>query len=685
MRIVRSAGWVSLVSLLYVAALVLLLHDARSVSAQIGPPPSSSISSSSGPVSWDFGPVVAGTVTNVGIQDICPPGMCDDHDLTVVLPAPAATFYQTMTAKLTITYTWTSTVPTDLDIFAISPGGADHGPGSPDDTSTGSGIEVLTVTDPVDGVWHVRSVAALAPLPASAHAVATLTTAARPTTAPPPPPAPGAPTFVNYPAPDDCTAPNTPPGCIQPALGSTTASTHSAGEPSIGVNWSTGKAFVQAGNHTLRVTFNDTVKPVTATWEDQRSPFARLSLDPILYTDDNHFGGANRTFSSQLNGVTSELSYTDDDGNTWIPTQGSGQPAGVDHQTVGGGPYALSAPLIRTSYPHAIYYCSQDIVTAFCSRSDDGGLTFGPGVPIYFFASVNGVDRPVAPGTCGGLHGHVRVSPDGTAYVPNESCFDANNVSRPGVAVSTDNGLSWVVRTVPDAKSFDPGSDPSIAAGNNNTIYFGYVNADGHAKIAVSHDRGQHWAKSKDAGTPFGVQNTEFAEVIAGDDNRAAYAFLGTSAPGDTQSADFGGIWHLYVAFTYNGGRTWTTADATPADPVQRGCIWNQGGSNPCRNLLDFNDITVDKFGRVLVGYADGCTGTCVNDPSQNASTGPASAQDALATVARQVGGRGLFAAFDGTQFGTKSGDNVGGGQLCYGDPASGVSGGPNCNKHDGH
>jgi hypothetical protein len=32
-----------------------------------------------------------------------------------------------MTAKLTIKYTWTSTVPTDLDIFAISPSGADHG------------------------------------------------------------------------------------------------------------------------------------------------------------------------------------------------------------------------------------------------------------------------------------------------------------------------------------------------------------------------------------------------------------------------------------------------------------------------------------------------------------------------------------------------------------------------------
>src|SRR5437763_5697790 len=88
------------------------------------------ISSSSGPVSWDFAAVVGGTVTNVGIQDMCPPAMCDNHDLTVVLPAPAASFYQTMTAKLTIKYTWSSTAPADLDIFAISPNAADHGPGS---------------------------------------------------------------------------------------------------------------------------------------------------------------------------------------------------------------------------------------------------------------------------------------------------------------------------------------------------------------------------------------------------------------------------------------------------------------------------------------------------------------------------------------------------------------------------
>ncbi|HET9792064.1 MAG TPA: hypothetical protein VFR08_12230, partial [Candidatus Angelobacter sp.] len=407
LRMFRFIGSLTIVTAI-LGGLVFLFHDTPAVSAQSS---GTSISSTSGPVSWDFGPVVAGTVTNVGIQDTCPPGLCDNHDLTVVLPAPAATFYQTNTVQLTLKYTWTSTAPTDLDLFAISPNAADHGPGSPDVTSTGAGEEDLTLTDPVDGVWHIRSVAATAPLPTGAHLVATMTVAPRPTTPLPPPPSPGAPAFVNYPAPEN----------IPPSLGSTNAGQHGAGEPSIGVDWNTGKAFIEAGNHTLRVTFSDTVTPATSTWEDKRSPFARVSLDPILFTDDGHFGGTNRTFSSQLNGVTSELSFTDDDGDDWLPTQGSGQPAGVDHQTVGGGPYASPAPAVHT-YPHAIYYCSQDIATAFCSRSDDGGVTFGPGVPIYAFTTINGVDRPVAPGTCGGLHGHVRVSPDGTAYVPNENC-----------------------------------------------------------------------------------------------------------------------------------------------------------------------------------------------------------------------------------------------------------------------
>jgi hypothetical protein len=101
-------------------------------------------------------------------------------------------------------------------------------------------------------------------------------------------------------------------------------------------------------------------------------------------------------------------------------------------------------------------------------------------------------------------------------------------------------------------------------------------------------------------------------------------------------------VWQLYVSTTYDGGNTWTTVDATPNDPVQKGTICG-GGFNGCangtRNLLDFMDATVDKQGRAQVGFADGCIDAC--------SAGGPNSFTALATIARQVNGRGLFAAYD--------------------------------------
>ena len=105
----------------------------------------------------------------------------------------------------------------------------------------------------------------------------------------------------------------------------------------------------------------------------------------------------------------------------------------------------------------------------------------------------------------------------------------------------------------------------------------------------------------------------------------------------------------LYVSMTYNGGRTWITTDTTPHNPVQRGCVDLQGTSNKTatdqnicnqRNLLDFNDITVDSLGRVLVAFADGCTGPCATHPRRTS-------HGATGTVMRLTRGRGLYRAFD--------------------------------------
>jgi hypothetical protein len=237
---------------------------------------------------------------------------------------------------------------------------------------------------------------------------------------------------------------------------------------------------------------------------------------------------------------------------------------------------------------------------------------------------------------CGGLHGHVKVDPSsGTVYVPNKGCGAGQ-----AVAVSEDNGLHWTVRPVPGSTPGD--SDPSVGIGANGTVYFGYQAADGHARVAVSHDHGQTWVDGQDVGAQLGVQNTAFPAMVSGDDDRAAFAFLGSTTGGNYQdAATFHGDWHLYVATTLDGGRSWKTADATPTDPVQRGSICT--GGTTCgndRNLLDFMDVTVDPQGRVLVGYADGCTADC-------AQPGGAQNFDALASIARQDAGPRLFAAFD--------------------------------------
>jgi hypothetical protein len=397
----------------------------------------------------------------------------------------------------------------------------------------------------------------------------------------------------------------------------------SAGEPSIGVNWKSGNVFYIAELDTLRVRFDDCVTPAQATWEDKSFlTTSLLTLDPILFTDPV----TGRTFVSQLASKCSSMAYTDDDGESWLPSLGCGINSGVDHQTVGGGPFA--PPLTRSSggtlYPHAVYYCSQDAVTAQCAVSLDGGVTFGPAIPIYNLTQ------------CGGLHGHVKVGPDGTAFVPNKSCG-----GRQAVVVSTNNGLTWQVRPVPGTVS--GAWDPAAAVGSDGTLYMGMASG-GHPYVAVSYDHGTSWQALQDVGRAFGIQNTAFPVMVAGDGDRAAFGFLGSAEAGDAGGTNPASnhVWYPYVAITTDRGRTWSTVNVSPGDPVQRGDVCAQGTTcSAARNLLDFNDMAVDREGRILFAYADGCVGACAGGPPNTAG--------AKATIARQTTGPRLFAAYDGT------------------------------------
>lgn len=564
-----------------------------SVAARASSPSAGTITDTSGPLSWTGNPLMVNNPTGTVGTPICTvPNTCDDYTLTVSTPPGFGD-----TNYLRVKIAW-PLAAADFDLYVLNAAGTLVG-----SSATQSDPETVYVP-PTSGKYTVR-VVSFNPLGQTYTATAAMVV--KPNNAAP-------------------AGTQTPPSMA--AYGGTASlpNVHGAGEPSIGANYKTGSTMYQAGLSTYRVRFDDTVSPPTATWADASASLSTgcpqgstATLDPILYTDSK----TGRTLESQLSGVDSLSCYTDNDGVSWSPSTGGGIPSGVDHQTVGGGNFAAGDPLnVANLYPRAVYYCSQDIATAFCALSRDGGVTFGAGVPVY-----NLLD-------CGGLHGHVAVAPDGTAYVPNKSCNGEQ-----GLTTSSDNGKTWTVHRVPGSIPSD--ADPSVSVGANGTVYFGYGNGDGTPHVAVSLDKGQTWVRDFNVGAAQGIKNVVFPTMIAGDDDRAALSFLGTTTAGNYQdAANFTGVWHLYTAFTYDSGRTWVTVDDTPTDAVQRGSICTAGTTcGTDRNLLDFIGSTIDKHGRVEVAFADGCTGACV--------TGTPNNFDAYASIARQYGGLTLFSAYD--------------------------------------
>src|ERR1044072_4358531 len=428
-RLRRNIFWRALIAAGFIFALLTLalpwLHHARPsnpIGGTINPMATT-------PITWT-GTAVAGGALNAPLlidsEGLCQEGLnCDTYTLTV-----GGTSADWAGKLIHIKIEWQLPV-TDYDLYIhkdsnSGPVVASSGRGatSPTDPLT---WEDTTIDPSVSGtgVYTVRAVYYLATAVDQYHGSATIES--KP--APQPTPTPStetAPDYTNYAAP--------------PALG------NSAGEPTIGVNWNTGAAMFVAALQTLRIKWDDTASPAPATWEDVSAPTTSLtSLDPILFTDsDAGPNRTNRTFVSQLLGKASATAFTDNDGASWTISQGSGVNSGVDHQTIGGGPYAknpdgsLKGGAIQLPglnghmYPNAIYYASQDVGLAEIARSDNGGLTFGLAIPMWTLVQ------------CDGLHGHIKVAPDGNVYVPNKSCG-----GKQGVAVSEDNGLSWTIRTVP--------------------------------------------------------------------------------------------------------------------------------------------------------------------------------------------------------------------------------------------
>ncbi len=481
---------------LWIAASTLILLSLLAPAAHAATPASGTLTATSGPVTYTAGPFPLANPTPVPLLDSGPECAnpvqpCDDFALTVALPGDFTSTHPGELIRFTMSWTDTATGAADYDLYIYdgAVGGTDGSETARSQSASSANPEQTTLRA-FDGT-RTFTVKAVPYTPTGETVTVTVDLVAGPTGGgggggsssfgQATPTAPGVPRYQNF----------------YPPEGS--AANAGSGEFNIGFNPATGNILTLSELDTFRVTPPERRDPPLpeagpAEWTNVSPSLVGLTtLDPILHTDQ----ATGRTYESmQTTGAEALFAYSDDDGASWIQASAAPPNGGADHQTLGTGPYPALVPVPNPLYPNALYYCSQDAVgPAFCQRSDDGGASFEPGVPIYDGVAVT---------ACGGLHGHVKVGPDGAAYVPVPQCGDQQ-----GGVVSRDAGLTWTQFLIPGSHSFAGGStDPSIAIDAGNTVYECYVDGEGaehHVHVAVSHDDGATWGEDADLGAAVGV------------------------------------------------------------------------------------------------------------------------------------------------------------------------------------
>ncbi len=416
-------------------------------------------------------------------------------------------------------------------------------------------------------------------------------------------------------------------------------------EPSIGIT-SSGCIFFIAMEKVMRSC------DYGESWVESQDPVmcSPTTSDPYGWVDPI----TDRVFGVQMIGLeTSWICWSDDDGETWLGNpHDSGTTPINDHIKLASGPWttagygALGQITGSTIYETAVYYCYNKLAGIFCFTSFDGGASFEAGGQIIGLATTNG-----------GLHGAISTAADGTVYV-------TPRVETPSVIVSKDNGFTWFDRTMgEDVGTPYPRKNSEISTDTESNAYHVWTGGDEGIYMSRSTDSGETWEQESIRISPVEVISSVFPQTDAGDPGRIAVTYLGSENSEMLNQSDIDGnpwdgnahyapnnaTYHLYITISLNAldaNPTFHTYRVTD-DPVQVGSIClnsgdcrDIGGSN--RNLLDFNDLHIDREGRVYVAFADGCTGDCATNGNATA----ADSRDGRGSVYYLADGPSLYADF---------------------------------------
>ncbi|MHB8585944.1 MAG: sialidase family protein [Thermoplasmatota archaeon] len=396
----------------------------------------------------------------------------------------------------------------------------------------------------------------------------------------------------------------TPPSLAN--LAAAVFSVATGAEPTIGVT-SDGAIFTTGGGAAVWKSSDN-----GRTWSNVAPTLPpRADADPYLWVDR----ATDRVFSAPLYVACTNLAWSDDRGATWSsnPIAGCGLP-GHDHQSLVTGPPPTG---VKTNgYGDVVYYTYNSFRRdgTWVTTSLDGGKTWSfPGAQ-------------VAPDdTCdSALDGAPAVAPDGTVIVPKPTCQGMY------ITASKDAGMTWRGVNVDGAGTdgAGEGSGAGLAGGNEpyyanpgagfdlaGNGYVAFAGKDGQMYVTRSTDDAATWSAPVRL-TPPQITATAFSALQAGGPGDIAVAYLGTTRSTSdwhgkaAQWATNDTKWNLYITYSEDATSatpTFTTLEVTHDDnPVQMGCIWQSGGSNPCRNLDDFIGMAQHE-GRIYVAFSKGC------------------------------------------------------------------------------
>lgn len=350
-----------------------------------------------------------------------------------------------------------------------------------------------------------------------------------------------------------------------------------------------------------------------ATWEDVTPKLpggaARqhpVTGDPMVHVDVD----TGRVFDiDQVNVLCYELSYSDDLGASWMPPTSACLSPPADHQTI---VTAKPRLLPATVYPNFVYVCYNQIATASCTRSVDGGRTFQPTGPVGAKGVDPGAGDPMGDGLCSSLVGHLAASPDGVLYLPRGEC------RKPMLYVTKDDGLTWDAIQVSQRAALAPAGvgvvamDPVVAVDAEGTVYYAWQADDGRLYLTFSKDEGATWSPEVDLVAP-GLTGASFPAIDVVAPGKLAFAYYGTTFPAPFEGSvedRANATWDGYMGFIEDvfGTPTVTTVRVNPADdPLVRG----QCGPDRCPGIYDFMDLDVDADGKPWAAFVDACYDAC--------------------------------------------------------------------------